>query len=40
MSEGFVLARKVGYDDCVNRAPAIEAMATPPTSPTRATTVR
>jgi hypothetical protein len=40
MSEGFVLARNVGYDDCVSRAPAIEAMATPPTSPMRATTVR
>jgi hypothetical protein len=34
-SEGFVPARNVGYEDSVRRAPAIEAMATPPTSPMR-----
>jgi hypothetical protein len=34
-SEGLVPARNVGYEDSVRRAPAIEAMATPPTSPIR-----
>ena len=33
--DGRVPARNVGYEDSVRRAPAIEAMATPPTSPMR-----
>src|SRR5207245_2593284 len=36
-SEPLVLARNEGYDDCVRRAAAIEAMAMPPTRPTRST---
>ena len=32
-SDGLVPARNVGYEDSVRRAPAIDAMATPPTSP-------
>src|SRR5437667_7628781 len=39
-SEALVLARNDGYDDCVRRAPAIEAMAIPPTRPTRSTMAR
>jgi hypothetical protein len=37
--EGFVLAKKVGYDDCVLRPPAIDAMAIPPRSPMSRTTL-
>ena len=37
MSDGFVLARNVGYDDWVRRAPAIAPMARPPTRPMRRT---
>ncbi len=33
--EVLVLAKKVGYEDCVRRAPAIDPMASPPTSPMR-----
>ena len=39
-SEGLVLARYVGKDDCVRRAPATAAMATPPTRPMSSTSVR
>src|SRR5438309_7317770 len=39
-SDALVLARNEGYDDCVRRAPAIEAMAIPPTRPTRSTIAR
>src|SRR5437879_507956 len=39
-SEPLVLARNEGYDDCVRRAAAIEAMAMPPTRPTRSTIAR
>ena len=39
-SDGLVLARKVGNDDCVRRAPAMDAMATPPTSPMSKTMAR
>jgi hypothetical protein len=34
-SDGLVPPRNGGYEDSVRRAPAIDAMATPPTSPTR-----
>ena len=39
-SEGSVPARNVGYEDSVRRAPAIDAMATPPTSPMRSARAR
>ena len=39
-SDGLVLAKKVGNDDCVRRAPARDAMAKPPTSPTSKTMAR
>jgi hypothetical protein len=39
-SDGLVLARKVGNDDWVLRAPAMDAMANPPIRPMRRTTAR
>src|SRR5205807_4506960 len=39
-SDALVLARNEGYDDCVRRAAAIEAMPIPPTRPTRSTMAR
>jgi hypothetical protein len=39
-SEGFVLARKVGYDDWVRRPAAIDAMAVPPINPVNRTMLR
>jgi hypothetical protein len=39
-SDGLVLARKAGYEDCVRLAAAIDAMAIPPISPIRSTTAR
>ncbi len=40
MSDGLVLARKVGYEDCVRRPAAADAMATPPVIPTSSTKLR
>jgi hypothetical protein len=40
MSDGFVLARKVGYEDWVRLPAAIDAMAIPPISPISTTTLR
>jgi hypothetical protein len=40
MSDGLVLARKVGYEDWVRRPAAIDAMAIPPTNPIRSTMAR
>ncbi len=38
--DGFVLARKVGYDDCVRLAAAMDAIPTPPINPMSSTTLR
>ena len=38
--EGFVLFKNVGYDDCVRRAAATDAMATPPVRPMSRITLR
>ncbi len=40
MSDGFVLAKNVGYEDWVRRPAAIEPMAVPPSSPISSTTPR
>jgi hypothetical protein len=40
MSDGLVLARNVGYEDCVRRPAAIDAMAVPPINPMRRTMLR
>ena len=39
-SEGLVLARNVVNDDCVRRAAAIDAIDSPPITPTVNTTAR
>jgi hypothetical protein len=39
-TDGLVLARNVGYEDCVRRPAATDAMATPPIDPMRRTTLR
>src|ERR1022692_3774489 len=39
-SDGLVLARKVGYDDWVRRAAAMEPIAIPPLNPMSSTTLR
>jgi len=39
-SDGLVLARKAGYEDCVRLAAATEAMAIPPIIPIRSTIAR
>jgi hypothetical protein len=39
-SEGLVLAMNVGYDDCVRRPAAIDAIERPPIKPMRSTTLR
>ncbi len=39
-SEGFVLAKKVLYDDCVRRAAATDPRASPPIAPTSTMIVR
>jgi len=38
--DGLVLRRNVGYDDCVRRAAATEAMARPPVRPMSKITLR
>jgi hypothetical protein len=40
MSDGLVLARKVGYEDWVRLPAAIDAMAIPPISPISSATLR
>jgi hypothetical protein len=39
-SDGLVLARKAGYEDCVRLAAATEAMAIPPIIPIKSTMAR
>ena len=39
-SDGLVLARKAGYEDCVRLAAATEAMAIPPIIPIKSTIAR
>ncbi len=40
ISDGFVLAKNAGNDDCVRRAPAIAPIARPPTNPINNTIAR
>ena len=39
-SDGLVLARNLGYEDCVRRPAAIEPMAMPPIKPMSSTSAR